>query len=100
MPTEEVEEKRDPLVVPPADVLRDIAAKQDARARELVERRRSKPKPGEEQRDNAAKLIQKNYRGYRARRELNGFGLDPGTRWIELMKEGEDIYICYKAAMR
>ena len=87
---EVIEERRDPLALPSPDVLRDIAAKQDARAQEISERRkRSRPGPEEEERDQAAQLIQKNYRGYRARRELHGFGLDPGTRWIELLKDGE-----------
>lgn len=32
----------------------------------------------------AAKLIQKNYRGYRARRQLEGMGLDASVRWSEV----------------
>lgn len=31
----------------------------------------------------AASLIQRNYRGYKTRRELQGMGLDAGARWDE-----------------
>lgn len=40
-------------------------------------------------RSNAARLIQKTYRGHRTRREMEGFGLDPGTRWISAIREAE-----------
>jgi hypothetical protein len=30
-------------------------------------------------------VTKKNYRGYRARRQLNGLGLDPPTRWSEVI---------------
>lgn len=82
------------LDVPTPEEMREIGRKQDERAKEIAERRRKqhaeKHPSGDnddEERDNAAKLIQKNYRGYRARRALNGFGLDPGTRWMELLKD-------------
>jgi len=41
------------------------------------------PIPGlnEEENHKAAILIQKTYRGHRARRQLDGFGLDASTRW-------------------
>lgn len=32
----------------------------------------------------AAQLIQRNYRGYRERRQLNGIGLDASARWAEV----------------
>jgi hypothetical protein len=32
----------------------------------------------------AAELIQRNYRGYRSRRQLAGMGLDPSARWAEV----------------
>ncbi|KAK4692739.1 hypothetical protein P7C71_g4521, partial [Lecanoromycetidae sp. Uapishka_2] len=37
----------------------------------------------------AAQTLQKNYRGYRARRELKGLSLDPSSRWIEAVKEAQ-----------
>lgn len=35
----------------------------------------------------AAQTIQRNYRGYRQRRENDGLGLDPNQRWDEALKE-------------
>ena len=40
-------------------------------------------------RTKAARLIQKTFRGHRARRELDGFGLDANTRWISALREME-----------
>ncbi|KIW19592.1 hypothetical protein PV08_00165 [Exophiala spinifera] len=44
--------------------------------------------PGLSEKDSlkAAILIQKSYRGHRARRQLKGFGLDATTRWYEAVK--------------
>jgi hypothetical protein len=41
---------------------------------------------GDEQRqeEEAAQMIQRNYRGYRERRQLQGMGLDAATRWSEV----------------
>lgn len=71
----------DPLRVPDAQELREIAAKQDARQKEIKAARRSKDAGQEQQ---AAEVIQRNYRGYRTRRQLKGIGLDSSTRWIEV----------------
>jgi hypothetical protein len=85
----------DPLALPAPEVLAEIARKQDARAAEIraarAARRHSKVggSVSEEQtRNNAALLIQKNYRGHRTRRAIQGRGLDPSVRWIEALKEG------------
>jgi hypothetical protein len=32
----------------------------------------------------AAQMIQRNYRGYRERRQLKGIGLDASARWAEV----------------
>ena len=40
-----------------------------------------------EERRKAAKIIQRNYRGHRERRALDGMSLDPSTRWVEAIKE-------------
>lgn len=40
-------------------------------------------------REAAASTIQKNYRGHRTRRQLQGFGLDPQTRWLEVVKDAQ-----------
>lgn len=37
----------------------------------------------------AATLIQRNYRGYRARREMRGMGLDASTRWVHAVREAQ-----------
>jgi hypothetical protein len=37
--------------------------------------------PAEEE---AATMIQRNYRGYRERRQLKGIGLDASARWAEV----------------
>lgn len=58
-----------------------IAAQQDAKENE---RRTAQPPEQREEEAAAAQMIQKNYRGYRERRQLKGFGLDPSTRWIEV----------------
>lgn len=34
--------------------------------------------------EQAAQLIQRNYRGYRERRQLRGLGLDASDRWAEV----------------
>lgn len=85
----------DPLALPAPDVLAEIARKQDARAAEIraarAVRRHSKEDGSmseEQSRTNAAMLIQKNYRGHRTRRAMQGRGLDPSVRWIEALKEG------------
>lgn len=37
-----------------------------------------------EEQKRAAQLIQRNYRGYRERRQLQGMGLDASARWAEV----------------
>lgn len=75
-------EHKDPLALPSPEVLREIAAKQDAKAAEIQERR--KQQCPTDARDAAAQVIQKNYRGYRTRRALQGYGLDSTARWVEV----------------
>lgn len=88
----------DHLTLPGPDVLAEIARKQDARAAEIraarTARKQSKESWGvseEQSRSNAAILIQKNYRGHRTRRAMEGRGLDPSVRWIEALKEGDSL---------
>jgi hypothetical protein len=77
------EQQRDPLALPSPEVLRQIAEKQDAKEKEILDRKRTADRESDE-RDDAAKLIQKNYRGYRTRRALEGRGLDSNSRWMEV----------------
>ena len=76
------EERRATLDLPPPEVLREIEAKQHAKAKEIQARRQLDNSTDE--RDEAAKLIQKSYRGSRTRRALDGYGLDSSTRWVEV----------------
>lgn len=66
-----------------------IAAVQERKEEEIKMRRASVDQNGTDdaERTNAASLIQRNYRGYRERRQLQGLGLDPSTRWVEAIKE-------------
>jgi hypothetical protein len=36
--------------------------------------------------EDAAQMIQRNYRGYRERRQLKGIGLDASARWAEVCR--------------
>ena len=45
------------------------------------------PELSNEERTKAAALIQRNYRGYRERRQMQGMGLDPTSRWTEALRE-------------
>ena len=97
---EEVESKEPlRLALPSAETLRLIAEKQDARAAEIRERRRAEKQQLQDangaggaeaealQRGKAARLIQKNYRGYRARRRIRGYDIESTARWESLAKD-------------
>ncbi|KAK4155544.1 hypothetical protein C8A00DRAFT_41822 [Chaetomidium leptoderma] len=40
-------------------------------------------------RAKAATLIQRTYRGYRVRREIDGLGIDASTRWVHAVREAQ-----------
>lgn len=40
-------------------------------------------------RSKAATVIQRSYRGYRVRREMQGLGLDAGTRWTHAIRDAQ-----------
>jgi len=40
----------------------------------------------DQQQEQAAQVIQRNYRGYKTRRQLNGMGLDASMRWAEVRR--------------
>ena len=75
---------RDPFALPPIEKLREIERRQNERAKEIAERRAQQRRQSPNRESNAAEVIQKNYRGYRTRRTLQGYGLDPNTRWVEV----------------
>lgn len=92
------EEVNDPLALPSPEALAEIARKQEARAVDIqaarLARRQSKKGASasvseEQTRSDAAVMIQRNYRGHRTRRAMEGRGLDPSVRWMEALKEGE-----------
>ena len=87
------QQKKNPLALPSPEVLRDIAAKQNARAQAIRARRAqelqlklSVSNKNGRQETAAAQVIQRNYRGYRERRELKGWGVSGGDRRLEVMK--------------
>lgn len=79
----------DSLVPPTAGEAARIDEIQQHKAEEVIKRRLSMDAPelSEGERAKAAGLIQRNYRGYRERRQMNGMGLDPSSRWVEAVKE-------------
>lgn len=86
----------DSLPVPPASELARIESVQIQKEDEKLHQNLAEgpsdriPDLGDEEgrgRHAAAELIQRNYRGYRERRQMRGWGLDPGSRWVEAFKE-------------
>ncbi|KAI7058537.1 hypothetical protein KC327_g15855, partial [Hortaea werneckii] len=92
-PHPEADKQSDPLALPSPEKLKEIAAKQDAQAQKIRERRaaqaHARASVATERRTNAAELIQRNYRGYRQRRQMQGYAIDPSTRWLEALKEAK-----------
>lgn len=73
------------LAVPSGDELDSIARRQDAkRAAMQAAKLQDKRDDEEDEEAAAAALIQRNYRGYKQRRELAGMGMDASTRWVEV----------------
>ena len=68
-------------MIPTREQIADIAAKQDEKEKKAwADRKEAATKTPED----AAEIIQRNYRGYRERRQLKGVGLDASTRWSEV----------------
>ncbi|KAI7360239.1 hypothetical protein KC320_g255 [Hortaea werneckii] len=92
-PHPEADKQSDPLALPSPEKLKEIAAKQDVQAQKIRERRaaqtHTRASVATERRTNAAELIQRNYRGYRQRRQMQGYAIDPSTRWLEALKEAK-----------
>lgn len=99
-------EYMDSLVPPSADDFERIASVQEEREDEhkrmAQEQRRqslqantehertgSDPRYTQEEQSEAARIIQKTFRGYRTRREMQGFGLDASTRWVAAIQEAQ-----------
>lgn len=91
----------DSLVPPSQDQFERIARVQEGKEEEIRRRvKHLKQKSLQESQlslqsnrsdemSDAARIIQKTFRGYRARREMSGFTLDPSTRWITAIREAQ-----------
>jgi hypothetical protein len=79
----------DSLPVPPRAEFERIASVQIHKEEEQTLKNliRQHPELSDRERHKAAELIQRNYRGYRERRQMKGLGLDPSSRWVEAIKE-------------
>jgi len=83
------QEYLDSLVTPTHEMVERINSLQEQKEVETIRRRLSEDhgELSSEERERAANLIQRNYRGHRERRMLAGMSLDPSTRWTEAIKE-------------
>jgi hypothetical protein len=91
----------DSLVPPSKDQFERIARVQEGKEEEIRQRtkhlrqkslqesKQSLRSNGSDEIRDAARIIQKTFRGYRARREMSGFTLDPSTRWITAIREAQ-----------
>ncbi|KAK0391635.1 hypothetical protein NLU13_1134 [Sarocladium strictum] len=61
----------------------------ERRHKELLDREQKLSSDNLHERTEAARAIQKTYRGYRARREMNGLGLNATTRWVTAVREAQ-----------
>lgn len=65
-----------------------IAQTQEKKEHEILKKYKNaeslKDEDFDRKQSEAARTLQKNYRGYRARRELGGLSLDPSSRWVEV----------------
>jgi hypothetical protein len=79
----------DSLIPPTEEEMKHIGSVQEAKEEEIMRKRISMDNLGlsDEERKKAAALIQRNYRGYRERRQMQGMGLDPTSRWVEALRE-------------
>lgn len=66
-----------------------IGEVQEEKEKEMIKKRleESHKDLNESERERAAGIIQRNYRGHRERRIMDGMSLDPSTRWVEAIKE-------------
>lgn len=83
------QEYLDSLIPPTEEEIKQISSVQEAKEEEIMRKRMSLGNPdlSDKERAKAASMIQRNYRGYRERRQIRGMGLDPGSRWIEALRE-------------
>lgn len=69
---------------------KEEAIRRRTREQRRLQRQRGSSSPSEDHELlEAACVIQKTFRGYRARRELSGFTLDASTRWVTAIREAQ-----------
>ena len=67
-----------------------IAETQETKEREINAKYKDDATHTHNQREtDAARVLQRTYRGHRERRQLAGLSLDPSTRWTEAIKEAQ-----------
>jgi hypothetical protein len=82
------QEYLDTLMRPTPEQVEQISEVQAQKEKEISTKRLSgNYELHNEERERAAGLIQRNYRGHRERRMMAGLSLDPATRWKEAIKE-------------
>jgi hypothetical protein len=83
------QEYLDSLIPPTEEEIKHIGSVQEAKEEETIRKRISMENPelSDDEKTKAAALIQRNYRGYRERRRMQGLGLDPSSRWVEALRE-------------
>ncbi|EGX89403.1 IQ calmodulin-binding protein [Cordyceps militaris CM01] len=82
------------LVPPSNDRFQEIAQIQSAKEKEsrknIKEQKTFPTGPMDENsQDAAARMIQKTFRGYRARREMDGYSINPGARWVAAVRDAQ-----------
>jgi hypothetical protein len=79
----------DSLQTPTHEMVERISSIQEKKEVDAIKKRLSEDHGdlSSDEREKAAELIQRNYRGHRERRILAGMTLDPSTRWVEAIKE-------------
>lgn len=85
------QEYMDSLEVPTREMVERINDVQEQKEEESMRRRMAVDDVdlNDPEKVRAAGLIQRNYRGHRERRMLNGMSLDPSSRWVEAIKEAQ-----------
>ena len=84
------------------DQVREIEAAQIKKEQDQIRKSLTleHPELSEMEEQKAAELIQRNYRGYRERRQMKGMGLDASTRWLEALKEARYRHLTTPRARR
>ncbi|KAM3515419.1 hypothetical protein MY11210_000981 [Beauveria gryllotalpidicola] len=86
------------LVPPTKERFHEIAQiqteKEDENRRKMKEHQKLSTDPilpleDQQGQDAAARVIQKTFRGYRARREMDGYSINPSTRWFAAVRDAQ-----------